>query len=400
MPRPNLQRYAPWLYLPDGWDATWRAAKSNAGSTPARILHLGDSLPTGNSVSTFAKSYGELLAANLVSRYGRYGDYWAAMLTPDYSTPSDSPWSGALNSTAFSSIGTIGWHMQLYSGTVSSAIYRTFTSPYACTSMEIHYVDCYPGSWQYQVDGGTAQTVTNSSGAASAANYTSKKVTISSLANTTHTLNFLNQSSNAAMMIQGVACYTNNSGGIYYSRFLGSGDKIHNYQYNSGYPLDRAGLLTGKSPQNDATADSGNAYGYPLGPHLYICQLFVNSVGNSDTAGELRDIQYQLAAAHRRAQQGASVLFIIPCYPFGSNNNGQPGPYDVTQDASHTNNGHTVGQYILEVYHAAQVLNAGVLNIHAKWGSTPGGQGFMQNANIHPIDAGHADIANALISIL
>jgi hypothetical protein len=43
----------------------------------------------------------------------------------------------------------------------------------------------------------------------------------------------------------------------------------------------------------------------------------------------------------------------------------------------------------------------GLVNIHAKWGETPQGQGFIASgSSVHPTDAGHTDIANVILEVV
>ena len=53
------------------------------------------------------------------------------------------------------------------------------------------------------------------------------------------------------------------------------------------------------------------------------------------------------------------------------------------------------------IYQLATAYNCAVLNTHAKWGEYPNTAGFLTNAgNVHPTDAGHADIAADLLKVL
>jgi len=79
MTRPSLQppRH-PYLYLPDGWDATWQAAKQASASSPAWITFLTDSIGNGQGSSDWMNNswIGKARAA-LLQNNALYGDYFS-----------------------------------------------------------------------------------------------------------------------------------------------------------------------------------------------------------------------------------------------------------------------------------------------------------------------------------
>jgi len=98
----------------------------------------------------------------------------------------------------------------------------------------------------------------------------------------------------------------------------------------------------------------------------------------------------RLISAVRSLSPNCSVLLHIPSYP-----------YSVTSDCSTTYlNQEAVRIYENEIYNVARYHGCAVLNTNWRWGQTPFAQGFLPNNDIHPKDAGHADIANILATVL
>ena len=67
------------LYLPDGWDDCWRAAKAASGTTPAWVTLLTDSVGQGAYADNMlTHSWTQLVAANLKARFPtEYAEYWS-----------------------------------------------------------------------------------------------------------------------------------------------------------------------------------------------------------------------------------------------------------------------------------------------------------------------------------
>jgi hypothetical protein len=253
--------------------------------------------------------------------------------------------------------------------------------------MDIVYVDWQVGAngWSYSVDGGTAVTVSNTGGGTPATT-TVKKISLSGLANTTHTIDFL-QVTSATAMILGVSTYKASTG-IGMVRMNCDGAAATEMILATNYPADRCRLHMGVSPQSDA--GSGKTFGFPHGPSLLICGLLANDVTNGEAATDLEQFYNRLIHAVRALSPNCSILLHVPSYP-----------YSVTSDCSSGYASQEAARiYENYIYNVSRYWGAAVLNTNWKWGETPFGQGFLPNNDLHPKDAGHADMANTLASVL
>jgi hypothetical protein len=390
MPRPtNPPTKYPYIRLPDGWDATWRAARAAAAINPCWITCFGDSVFNGvNQASAYLKTVQELLIAQLLAATGlpRYADYWPAMQSTVWSCPADTPWGPALNGATFAAFEA-GFHKSHYCNNLNNiaTTFHRFTSPYACTAMDIVYVDYNAGVWAYSLDGGTAVNVTNT-GAATPATASVKKISLTGLSNTTHTIDF-RQTTSGTVLFGGVTTYANPTG-IGMVRMSCSGQRGNDYVTGTTYPADRMRLHMGVSPQSDA--GTGKAWGFPHGPSLLILGLGINDCNSSDPNINLEQFYNRLIHAVRALSPNCSILIWVPHYP-----------YSVTSDSSTGYaNQEAYRQYQNEMYNVANYWGAAIVNNNWKWGETPFAQGLLPATDIHPKDAGHADIANTLLSVL
>jgi len=380
MPRLYIPASYPNLFRPDGWDAAWRTAKNAAGSAPLDVLVFGDSIAAGTNLGYASQDFVELLSGQIAASYGHYADYWGN----NQNFTGAQPWSAALNNATLTSNTNFGWHTSLFSPTITQLSYQRYTTPYPCTAFDLHYLDSFPGSWSYSVDGAAPIQVVNAGGGAAGAQV--KRISFSGLPNAVHTLDWGWQSANATAYIHGATAYTGSPGGLALARFAVPGDAINYFSSTHG-PTDRLSLYTNKNPQNDATPSGQGAYGFPMGPHLLICQMIVNDCNIDGTGGysitTFTQQYYRLLHAVRRARPGCSILFVIPCYPLAT-----------TDDCS-TGFGNQLlfANYIQAVYQLASGFNAAVCNVNSRWGSNPAAQGFMPNNNLHPTAAGHTDMA-------
>src|SRR5579859_1985919 len=153
----------PYLYLPDGWDQGWAAAKANAASAFGSVAFIGDSLTAGyNSSAYLSKSFRALVRAGLIGRgLPLGGDYYGCSECIDFEAQyaGTPPWVVTTVSRTWFSWGfgrLVGYAGGAGVGSV------TFVTPYACTEIDILYY-CHTGvspTWQYTVDGGAAVVVT------------------------------------------------------------------------------------------------------------------------------------------------------------------------------------------------------------------------------------------------
>ncbi|MGI8828037.1 MAG: SGNH/GDSL hydrolase family protein [Chloroflexota bacterium] len=363
----------PWLYLPDGWNTRWLAAKGGAGSVPARLHIQGDSLAVGVGISTFAGTWTEQLHRYLLSELGgRWGEFHAAQMGYLGGDANGGPWSSALNSATITRY-PISFGGGIYSPTTTSVAYQTFTTPFACTAFDFyHYAWNYPGTWNYSLDGGANVQVTNP------ADLLIHKIGFSGLTLQAHTFSWGWSSANATVNPQGCVTYApgNPEGGLFFGIFGASGCAM-----NDCVPASLSGVGT------SSLAPGG---GSPVGADLVVCQLVTNDVSNGITVAAFSQSMSQMIRAYRRAQPGCSFLFVIPSYP------------DSTIDHVTSAFGHQpiAYQYHEEILRLAQLNGCAVVNFHQKWGATPYASGYMPSNDLHYNQTGHNDVFAAIQALV
>lgn len=387
MPQLYIPASYPNLFRPDGWDAAWRAAKNAAGQVPLQVLVFGDSIAAGTNLSYAKDAWVEKLRALIGASYGNYADY----SNNSQNFLGGHPWTTAQNGTAaFVSNVNYGWHTTNYSPDLTQNACQRYTTPYPCTAFDVHYLDAFQGHWSYAIDGSAPIQITNTAAASpDPAHAQVKKLSFSGLANQVHTFDWGWQSNVAAAYVHGATAYTGSPGGLALARMAVPGDAVYYFTSTQG-PADRLSLYTNKNPQNDATPSGSGVYGFPMGPHLIICEMIVNDCnieGQAQTIVPSLDTftqqYYRLLHAARRARPGCSILFVIPCYPLATTDDCVSGFANQLRFAN----------YVQAVYQLASAFNAAICNVNSRWGSNPATQGFMASNNLHPILPGHADMA-------
>lgn len=391
----NLEEGRPYLYLPKGWDTGWKAAQAAQGSALAGVLLLGDSIGIGQGSGAtgcsdwWTKSYYNLIRTSLTSRFSSRSDFFSSADSQDFF----STVGGGQGTTSFwtvSSTGRVWVHPagMTYAPTFTDtgvANKLVFTSPYACTDLDILYWDQSPATntWTYSVDGGADVTVTNTTA------FISRKIQLTGLANSVHTLRFGNQnngtSNQSSLWIWGVNAYPTNAArtsGVGFARLAHSGYGVLNW-LQSYRPTDVVATLQGK--QSAATG-----FGFPSQPALCIIGLGVNDLQATSGIEMFREGLRRMIQSLRRGSPSCSIVLVGYCVPDGT-----------YSDMSLTiANVQSWGLYLGAMRDLAERHTCAFLNIQAKWGSTPQTQGFLGSSNVHPTDAGHQDIANSLLSIL
>lgn len=378
---------SPAIYTPAGWDAAWRTALANRLNAPAKVLLIGDSIAAGQIAPRTAQQFDEILASTLRTQYGTWGDYYSNMAIWDQSGPPYSLWGPLTGGGVFTGFG---WHIMTMSTTLAGSL-QGFTTQYASTTLDILYVDSIAGTWQYQIDGGAWQTVTNTGGGTPAST-SIKRISLTGLPNAIHALNWGNQSAANVAMLAGVATYSGQSGGIGFARMVGMGWALNNLR-DPNTPNNRLSLFSNKSPQNDATPIGAGTFGFPLGPHLAILELFANDVasdGGTNSVASFIETYAVLIQMLRVAQPGCSILFLIPAYPNAN----------WTDNSTGFANQMLAQSYVHAILALAAEYSCAVLDIGPRWGPTPVARGYQQAGNIHPIAAGHASIANEVLALI
>lgn len=358
--------------LPTGWNTGWEKAKRTISYTPACIAVLGTSISWGKgSTDFYAKGWAGRLKALLNSTYGVTGEH----IPPQYSAGSSAtgtvPW---LHSSITNYADLYG---QAFAWASSAGILTTFTSPYACTSLDIVHYDFAAGTWHFTVDGIAAPTVTTT------ASTKQVKTSYTGLTSDVHVVAIGNNSASNTPFLAGINIYTNTTSGIWFARMAYSGASVTDYIATSPGPADRPILWQG------IYAGGTTGFGFPTQPQLAIIELSVNDCTNAVTQVNYQSGLRRLVQALRRGSSDCSILFLVPCYPDGVNSDANVGGAPTTYF-----------NYIAYIHQIAQSFNCGVLNVHARWGETPFAGGLLTASDIHPTDSGHQDIANFVFSIL
>lgn len=386
----------PYLFLPPSWDAGWRAARDRAHALAgtATLMVAGDSIANGQAASSWPTTcFVELVCQALRARFGRYADFYPAYAqSPAVSAYAGAaPWSAVLNGNSANLYTNNSFTAMLFNTAVVSNAFQSFTSPAPCTALDLIYHDLGAGTFQYTVDGGPPQTVT-CTGTPSSAGATTRRVRISGLVRATHTLTYGWQSAATAFGVVGVATYSGLPSGIGISRLAFSGARADHYRTGFGggdFPANRIELIQGKTPGNDATTNTG--WGFPHQPDLLLLELGINDCAAATSLTNYHTQLDRFCQAARRGAPDASLLFLVPWFGNGLSTDVAPGQANASAWA----------QYVGVITQLAQAYSAALVNIHARWGATPLAQGLCAAAtDLHPTDAGHADIAQTLLSIL
>lgn len=365
-----------YLLAPAGWDTEWKAAKAASGSAPAWITLMGDSIG-GGAVSTdnltlamFPKIRAGLLAAGATL----YGDHISPYMSAD-GWAAGGGWAGGTPAWVVNTTTGRSWYtwglsrLMLYASNANPNLY-TYTSPYACTAMDIVYYNYNGGNWRYSLDGGAAVQVNTTSAK------TFSRVQLSGLANTTHTLSFGQQSGDYAMQICGVTAYASTVG-IGFTNYAYGGAGVYGYGQNNNSPADRI-------------APFGSTAFLPCQPHLAILEFGINDCQGSVTAGDYTAALVRFVNAFRTGRANCSILLVAPSNPGAAS--------EVTTNRfTNYANWYLYKNAMLAV---AKQYGCAYIDIDAKWGNKTVTAGFHRANQPHPIDGGHADIANEILKLI
>lgn len=392
-----------YMYLPIGWDDCWKIAKANSNNVAAVISGIGDSVMIGENASDYqSTSFFSLMRANLLKSYLLNGDYFSlencsnnGPATPTYPiTFQHSP------SFSYAALGRTGSY-----GATPAFPSVTFTTPYACTQIDIVYLDYAAGTWGYNIDGGSTQIVTPT-GPGTSAGAIVKKISLTGLSNAVHTIQVggAGASQNAnALIIMGFASYANPGSGIGFANMGVEGQGIvaspqsNNFLTDSAkFPPDKIGLFQGYQGTT-ANPTSLTGFGFPTAPSLAILNNMINDTTNSATETNFKTGYVRLIQSLRRGTKNCSILFVIPWLADANT----PGSSLVAANEFTGTQYQTYRDTIKWIYDLAKVFNCGVINIHAKWGEIPIADGNVHSVtDIHPTDQGYADMGAQLNSIL
>lgn len=428
------RKLAAGVFAPDHWDDGWRAARRAAGTSPVRVVMIGDSITAGQPANQAsgntqdwlnASYYGVLrdrLAARIngglgaeffgtnesLLRNANYHDaagahaplFFAdgALTGPSGTIPANYGWSTVQNGW--------WWIEQATSTTVwttNTSYMAAFTSPYTDTvRVDALYVNMFgnaAGSWKYgpNASGAGAVTVSGIPISFNAVN----RVTVYSGAASQPTVYFGSQGHASDFYLLGCIAYRNtNAGGFAVSNglqvarhaFTGKTAGEFTQTNSSGQPADRAKAIVGGW---DGTTYDG--IGFPTCPHLLIYAMGVNDNNRSQTDASGVNLDphtfmhsvRRVVEAGRRGRPDMSILLLLPHYA----------PIDYGDNPSFAYNDSWVD------YHAAAQVVAreygcALLSLNARWGATAFAQGFQAANDGHPAAAGYADMAAFIAGVL
>lgn len=377
-----------WLVLPAGWDDCWRAALASSATTPCWVTVLGDSFAQGYVATDWiSDSYVGLLASSLMATYGGYADFWPCTDSAQFVSLVGGGYSyGGTASWTISAAASWSFHGHSKSPYMASATATanlfSFTTPYSCTALDIVYYDyAASGSWDYAVDGGSAVTVsTNGSGE-------HKRISLTGLANTTHTVVFGNTVASNNMRMSGIATYKGSTG-VGVAKLAYGGGKADDLATATATSsavatnLDRALFYQGK------TASAATGFGFPSQPHLAILAFGVNDAQVSVNEATFKQDISRYIQAFRRGRDDCSILIIASDYPTQS--------HDVTPSVAIN----SWPSYVVLLESVAASYGCGFASVVGRWSARSFAKGFTTATNQHPIDAGHADIAELVGSAI
>jgi hypothetical protein len=393
-----------WLYLPDGWDTGWVAARAAVGTAPAYVAVVGDSNSQGFSTTDhMAKPFPVLLRNALVAKYGSYADYYPASLSARFQTViGGSAPAGTMPWTFDTTVQTTGG--PFYSGLVATMFVDggsfplawvnagtgKFVTPYACTDLDIIFHDGFAGTWKYNIDdavGGGLVTVTND------ARNSMRRASVTGQTSAVHTIRVGNPSVIYAFAMNGVVTYATTAAqtsGVGFSLLACTGMRVFDWSCSvNNLPPDRTQQLQGRYKSAVAT-ELVTGFGFPVQPHLAIVELGINDCANSNGPVQFARGLRRICDSIRYGRDNASIIFLI-C----------PNPAIATSDSlSEFTHAESWSVYLDQIYFIAAAYQCAVFNVHADWMSTPVAQGWTAATDAHPTDAGHQAIADVLATLV
>ena len=391
------------LSLPAGWDAAWRAAKANVGSSRVNVVGIGDSILAGQNAtdimidSWWARLRSSLLAANS-NLFG--GDHYDLLYSALYGMPTATyPLTVSSSATGY----YCGFNYAAFSNGTNVNGFVACTPPYAVNGFDILYIDFSSGSWTYNVDGGANTTVTTI-GPGNAAGATVKKVSITGLTFGTHTLNINgNTSAGNTCNILGVTAYAASSGLCFANMGwagmgLVTGQQANNAISDTGkFPPDRLALYQGYQGTT-ASPTSLFGLGFPAQPDLAIIAFGVNDANQGVARANFRDALERLVWSLRYGKNDACSIIIAAMYT----TDGTLTTSTSVANQDYTNNVATdYRDLCAAMVEVAQTQGCAYVDVHGMFGRQPVTNGWIHStSDIHPTTSGYQKIATLLQSIL
>lgn len=399
-------------YLPYGWNVSWARAISNVMNNQVNVLGIGDSITQGwGSSDVLQTSWWALLRQSLINRYIYHsGDFYSLML----SSQAVSTFGGPGTATyPYVMTGTINTNFGIFTGIYNYGVFNdtaqpnvlTFTSLYACTAMDIIYINGFQaGSWTYAVDGGTPVTV-NTSGSGNPASGALTRISITGLTNNIHKIAISSLDANfGSMAIGGVIAYKSKVNGIEFANMgwpgmglvLGS-QANNNLSDNGSMPIDRLAIYQGFTGTT-ATPTTLTGFGFPAQPDLAIIALGVNDASAGVTVAQYTTSLTNLIYSIRFGKHDATSIIIMGMW-------GPDGKAASSTTVTNTDyTGTATPSYALlrqAMLQVAQIFGCAYIDIYSSFGRYPVTNGLITSVtDLHPTNLGHSIIANLVNNIL
>lgn len=375
------------VHVPENWGAIWRAKRDAAGSAPAVIGVMGDSICTSFYSSDLRlKGFVDLARTDLQTAYGNGGSgYHSTALTQMVSAlalynsangyiDKVGTWVGAVGAGNDTGVG----ECYVYSNQVSPKPTLTFYRVRGTTLKIYHPTSAGGGSFKAYVNGGLVGTYT----CAGASAQVVETVASGIAAGTSYTVVIEGQGDGAYTYINGVA--GENSTGVRVNNYGKGGAKADDFRNNSG--------------NRPAAAWSGGQY--------YPCDLLIYALGLGEAAAGYSMTQYgesvrsSIEAVKDYTGSATDLLFVMPLV----------GHHELST-ALNWGRQVEVIRTIAAHYGAAMIdytaLFSGYYPFQAQsgWGIIfgSGDDGIIGHAgtdDVHPSDVGHALMAPYLINLL
>lgn len=368
------------FYVPAGWGSWWKAARAAAGSSLARVAVVGDSITQGFHCSDLrTKSWPSLLRSSLQTAYGDGGSGY-------FTTGNTIPAFSTINTWPSNNYATVTGTWAVKGGTEgpgSTSIFNQNSAGSTVTFPEVkgsvivvwYMTDpAFPGSFSVTIDG-VAQGTQPSNAQAAAV-----RAQVYNVSAGTHTVVVTTIGATGLTCIFGVTGL--NSSGVV----------LHNYGFNGRKSAD----FSLAAPTYGAPQSYSGGSGNPA--DLLIYALGVNDANTSVAVDTyLSNIRRHLDSVRGLGSMHGKVDVLFLMQHIG------------TFDASGTPLYH---RYMQQIRGMAEAYGAAVVDMWARyynnwdlaadsgyWGDGTS-SGLAGTNTVHPSDAGHQAIANALLPIL
>jgi len=416
---------APWVTLPYNWYAgPWFTGQPNLSSTPMWVLFDGDSVTNGANTTSgagfLAVGWPDQLRASILASLGAgvYGDYYPMWSYTTGTSGAQDPQNEGFGVLLTAETDCEGGFGTCFNQNSSNAWFQTVTTASipgwtsaSVTGFDLVYYDYGVCTWEFTIDGGqggsptvsgatwtgSAWQVTNSGGGRAAGNV--KKVTVRGLSAASHVIEYGQVSTGGDNMVLGISLFTGSTGGAGFVRSAYSGRRSVDSAAPSGanvaysglntFPDDRPALWSGYGPTDASAQITPTPFGFPAQPTLAFICYGINDAACSINPEATRDAIWRKIIAIRRGVPNANIGIVAMCYPDIHNS-----------DNALNGNGDHYARWKKVLQTLAADYDCAYIDIDAKWGGTPVGQGFMTSGNVHPTSAGHADIASVIAGII